>query len=334
MSDDSYMNPGIPVSIRIALFVILGLVFVVSRFKVSYPLWLLAFVLPLLVCPPVKRVFRDFGQYDPSVVPRLADVPFMQPNITRTQIRQQLGASLIGICRSKWIYAGVCACKRFTKMRIIANDSYAAYAVISVDNKNKLVVVTYRASLHLYNWVTNSDYVLIPHPDHKGVRVHRGFYNHMASLHPQLTAAAKKYLLRHPGYTLHITGYSLGGAAASVSIPSWMAWIGSSGVPIRFFLYASPRTGDSAFANLCASYRVPITRLSLHNDPFHHVPAYSLGYVHVGQEFYEPKSPHVMIKCRTDYEEDRDCAFNYGEHMSIIGHLSPHHHLIRLPPFC
>ncbi|KAJ9073664.1 hypothetical protein DSO57_1013694 [Entomophthora muscae] len=309
---------------------------ILSQFKVGPSLFALVdLVAPEWIATPLALV-QAISPLDTSLKPHLLDEPFHQSNITQGAVREHITASYLSYCTTKIIQSGKCSQGQFQQIKSVTNQTTHAYAVVALDSKNKLVVVSYRPSLHPINWITNFNYRFTHLPGYsKVIKVHRGFLEHLTSIHSLITPIVKDHLNQHPKYTLHITGYSLGGAITTLSIPAWMSFLEENqlSTKIQFFSYATPRVGNHAYAAPINSYQVPVIRLSLQNDIVHHLPPYSKGYVHVGQEFHEPIYPRVMVQCSNLYDEDPECGYSTNKEVSAIAHLKPHHRFISLPPY-
>jgi predicted lipase len=96
-----------------------------------------------------------------------------------------------------------------------STNSYGdAAGFLAADNTNQQIVLSFRGSRTLSNWIANFNTVLIASSLCSGCKVHQGFWDDYqtvaATLQSRIDTAQKKY----PGYALVITGHSLGGALA------------------------------------------------------------------------------------------------------------------------
>ncbi|KAI0224720.1 hypothetical protein L0F63_006454, partial [Massospora cicadina] len=140
-----------------------------------------------------------------------------------------------------------------------------------------------------------------------GVKVHRGFHRIHLALVDKVFLAARK-LLENPAYqnfTLHITGYSLGGAIATLVVPDWYRYMKQNNYHHKMvsYSYSSPRIGNEQFAQYVASTKVPAIRYTNENDLVPHLPPRSMGFVHAGLEYHFTEGR--TMQCRQDFDEDR-----------------------------
>lgn len=146
------------------------------------------------------------------------------------------------------------------------------------DDSRKEIVVSFRGSFQLQDFVTGTIYLilfnfmseemmkyknlfadvdLILQPFNspgisasltKSVSVHQGFLTAFNSVASFITSQVAAQLEAHPGYALVSTGHSLGGGLASLGAVSLAA--NFPGVPLRMFTFGQPRTGNAAYAAL------------------------------------------------------------------------------------
>ena len=147
---------------------------------------------------------------------------------------------------------------------------------------NSFVAVV-RGTEGIIEWIIDAEFLLIPHPRHPGVKVEQGFWNiyQTMSLADAATgattyqnAAEGVTALVGPTGTLVITGHSLGSALATYFTDDLAERMGAK---VSACLFASPRTGDTPWANLFAATTAGQYRLFNYIlDLVTHVP--SIGY--------------------------------------------------------
>jgi len=142
-------------------------------------------------------------------------------------------------------------------------------------------VAVIRGTDGIVEWVIDAEFLLIPHPRHPDARVEQGFWNiyQTMSLADHATGAtthqnAAEGVADAVGTgTVVVVGHSLGSALATYFTDDLAERLGSRASAC---LFASPRTGDAAWASRFAS---AVTEYRLFNyllDIVTHVPA--LGY--------------------------------------------------------
>jgi triacylglycerol lipase len=134
----------------------------------------------------------------------------------------------------------------------------------------------------IVEWVIDAEFLLIPHPRHPGVRVEQGFWNiyqtmsladPASSLTTHQNAAEGIAKIVGATGTVIVAGHSLGSALATYLADDLAERLGAK---VSACLFASPRTGDQAWANLVAT---TVRQYRLFNyilDIVTHVPA--IGY--------------------------------------------------------
>lgn len=86
-----------------------------------------------------------------------------------------------------------------------------------VDSTNKKLVVSFRGSSSIENWIANLDFIFTDASAVcSGCQVHQGFWKAWSSVADTLTAEIASAVTAYPGYSLVFTGHSLGGALATI----------------------------------------------------------------------------------------------------------------------
>ena len=142
-------------------------------------------------------------------------------------------------------------------------------------------VAAIRGTDGFVEWVIDGEFLLIPHPRHAGVMVEQGFWNiyQTMSLADPATGLtthqnAAEGVAEMVGMgTVVVTGHSLGSALATYFTDDLAERLGSR---VLACLFASPRTGDSAWANLFAATVKDYRLFNYILDIVTHVP--TLGY--------------------------------------------------------
>ncbi len=142
-------------------------------------------------------------------------------------------------------------------------------------------VAAVRGTEGIVEWVIDAEFLLIPHPRHAGVQVEQGFWNiyQTMSLADPITgltthqnAAEGVEEVVGAGKVI-VTGHSLGSALASYFADDLAERLGSN---VSACLFASPRTGDLAWATLFAAEVKDYRLFNYILDIVTHVP--TLGY--------------------------------------------------------
>ncbi|KAJ9073679.1 hypothetical protein DSO57_1013709 [Entomophthora muscae] len=285
------------------------------------------------------KIFRYLREVPAILLPKNRGIQYVSIN----NFRANLQNSFLAVCYEQDLATEKCFCnKRYPVRYIIRNDTLESLVLIVVEPANKQIIISYRPTYSDKNWLTNLDFELIQFPGAPtGAESHRGFKDYVESLQAQAEVTMAK-LLKMPKYKdfeIHTTGYSLGAAAAVVSIPAWAKFLCQNKFPHKFlaYSYAGPRPGNEAFAQYLASLKVPITRYSNREDLITHLPPRSLGYVHAGVEYHERETGanQTAVKlCSQAYDEDPSCGLNPHALLSNSRHYFPFNAYIPLPPYC
>lgn len=84
----------------------------------------------------------------------------------------------------------------------------------AADQTNKLLVLSFRGSRTISNWIANLDFVKSPSSLCSGCEVHSGFWEAWQTAASTLQSKIDSAMQSYPGYQLVVTGHSLGGALA------------------------------------------------------------------------------------------------------------------------
>ena len=88
--------------------------------------------------------------------------------------------------------------------------------LVAVDSTNQKIVVSFRGSQSVRNWLANIDFAAIPSDICPGCRVHQGFWRSWLEARPRILTAVEEAAAQNPGYSIVSTGHSLGGAIATL----------------------------------------------------------------------------------------------------------------------
>jgi len=131
------------------------------------------------------------------------------------------------------------------------------------------------------------------HPDApKGAKVHAGFQIAYKRVVKLVRDHVSEFLDTHKslmdkGYTVHVTGHSMGGAMAVFAVLDLAASKILKPSQISLYTYGQPRTGNLEFATFVSSLKWRhLTRITSNSDLIPHVPPTFLDYSHHRSEVY------------------------------------------------
>ncbi|KAF9735429.1 hypothetical protein PMIN06_002587 [Paraphaeosphaeria minitans] len=153
---------------------------------------------------------------------------------------------------------------------------------VALDPSNKLIVVSFRGSASIQNWITNLDFGAVPTPLCTGCTVHRGFWQSWLDARSAVTAAVKQLSASHPTHKIVTTGHSLGGAIATLAA----ADLRNAGYQVASYSFGAPRVSSATLAEYITAQPGGNYRITHWNDPVPNIPPVLLGFAHVSPEYY------------------------------------------------
>lgn len=163
------------------------------------------------------------------------------------------------------------------------NDEFGdTTGFFAVDNSNKLLVLAFRGSRSIDNWIANLDFIFQEAENLcAGCEVHRGFYKAWETVSDDITKSLKAAVAQYEGYRIVFTGHSLGAALATLAATA----LRNDGFEIDLYSYGSPLLGNKALAeyitNQGKGYRITHT-----NDIVPGVPPKAFGFTHWSPEYW------------------------------------------------
>ncbi|KXJ93288.1 lipase [Microdochium bolleyi] len=186
---------------------------------------------------------------------------------------------------------GVCPDVEATGARIV--DTFGLHPIsgvitdihgfVATDDKNKLIVVSYKGSTSLRNYLADIVFYQVNCDDIvSGCTIHAGFATANNETWKKMTTALKAAVAANPSYKIIFTGHSLGGATATVAA----AKARNLGYAIDLFTYGSPRVGNEDFAQFVTNQPGRNYRVTHLTDPVPRLPPIFLGFRHVSPEYW------------------------------------------------
>ncbi|OOQ88966.1 Lipase [Penicillium brasilianum] len=162
---------------------------------------------------------------------------------------------------------------------------------LAVDPTNKLLVVSFRGSRTLSNWIANLDFGLTDASSLcTGCKAHSGFFLSWKAVSAALTAQIASAVSAYPSYTLVLTGHSLGGALAALGGTA----LRNAGYTLELFTYGQPRVGNTALATYMTN-QGSLWRVTHTNDIVPKLPLASWGFTHASPEYWITSGDGVTV---------------------------------------
>ncbi|KAJ9055378.1 hypothetical protein DSO57_1004582 [Entomophthora muscae] len=274
---------------------------------------------------------RSIGHLYDNVPPRKTDLRFS--HASAEGILANFNNSIASSCFIRLFNRGLCLDNStYSDAQLFEDPMVDAVTLVVANNKQKKIVVSYRASITTQNFIDDLNAALVDMPGAPdGARVHRGFYLNYLATYSKVRRTLMKFLDDHrfKDYSVLVTGYSLGGGAATIAMSDLTKLIRTRPEPrhIELISYAAPRAGNSAYAAYLASLKVPVTRVTLAYDIVSHTPIRGLGFTHAGQEIHtiqpERLGSYTIKMCSQEYDEDPTCAWAESSESTPVRHLYP-----------
>ncbi|KAF3000565.1 hypothetical protein E8E14_004938 [Neopestalotiopsis sp. 37M] len=163
-----------------------------------------------------------------------------------------------------------------------AGDATDIQGFVSTDATNKVIVVSFRGSHSVRNWITDLVFVQELCDITTGCLLHTGFYAAWLEVSDVVTAAVAAAKTANPSYSIVYTGHSLGAAVATVGA----AYNRKDGYSIDIYTYGSPRVGNRAFVAYVTDQAGAEYRVTHLDDPVPRLPPILLNYRHTSPEYW------------------------------------------------
>ncbi|KUI60780.1 Mono- and diacylglycerol lipase [Cytospora mali] len=163
---------------------------------------------------------------------------------------------------------------------------------VAVDTVREEIVVAFRGSSSLRNWIADLDFVKVSCDYTSGCKVHDGFKDAWDEVSSYCFEYVEKAYASYPDYTLVVTGHSLGAAVGTLAAVE----LRIAGYPCDLYTYGSPRVGNLAFAEFVTAQAGAEYRATHYDDPVPRLPPiWAFGYYHTSPEYWLASGPNTDI---------------------------------------
>ncbi|AEO56237.1 hypothetical protein MYCTH_100838 [Thermothelomyces thermophilus ATCC 42464] len=187
-------------------------------------------------------------------------------------------------------------CSRFASHNATVVASFIGpetdiWGFIGLDPVDERIVVSFRGSSSIQNWITDFDIIQRPCNLTDDCLVHTGFDRAWEEVANEVLNGLTAAAAAHPSYRIAVTGHSLGGAVATVTA----AHVRRAGFQADLYTYGSPRVGNEAFADFVTRQPGAEYRVTHADDPVPRLPPLCLNYRHTSPEYWiDPDDKDVV----------------------------------------
>ena len=162
---------------------------------------------------------------------------------------------------------------------------------VATDTTNKLIVISFRGSRSVRNWLTNVQFPVKPTTICNNCSASTGFWDSWLEAQSTVLAAVTTGKQQYPDYKVVATGHSLGGALAGLAA----GVLRSQGTSVDLYTYGAPKIGLDNISNYLSQTNMGATyRVTHKNDPVPKLPPALLGYRHYSPEYYVTSANQVQ----------------------------------------
>ncbi|KAI9836215.1 MAG: hypothetical protein M1819_001552 [Sarea resinae] len=196
---------------------------------------------------------------------------------------------------------------------------------IAVDPSNEVIVVAFRGSAQIKNWIMDFNLEKAFTDICFNCRAHAGFWQSWKEIRGVVFAGIKDAMDSNPGYQLVITGHSLGGAVATLAA----ADVRKGHTAATLYTYGAPRVGGGHLARLTEQQSGGSYRITHTDDMVPHLPSqvWSMtGYAHISPEYHIDQGDEADEISTGDITVDPLHEFSGDLHDALQHHWEAHRH--------
>jgi len=286
-------------------------------------------VFPAVSCPSIDDVKIDPADPATFNTKVLTDNP--NPRASSDEIRKittmlkfMMAAYYDNNPLLEWTcYPCVRSPKGTTVLKTFKNDERGVYGYIAYNEELHSLVLAFRGTVTREGWIQDfklwKDHLKGEFKDgNDDMKVHHGFFQAYESVKDEIIPEMDEFAKKFPGCSIHIVGFSLGGALADLYAAA--LWSRFPDKAIHLTTYGQPRVGNKEYAKYMANRpNLETMRLVHYRDYVPNSFPLLFGYRHHGTEFYvTTKWGKEMVKCEPD---DHKCSTGTFPKLDLFLHL-------------
>ncbi|KAF2840229.1 alpha/beta-hydrolase [Patellaria atrata CBS 101060] len=181
---------------------------------------------------------------------------------------------------------------------------------VALDHTNKLVVVSFRGTQSVRNYLADAMFPEIPTDICNGCTAAQGFWLSWLESRARVLAAIESTADQYGSYKIAVTGHSLGGAIAAFAA----AQLRNDGYSVALYSYGSPRIGGPTISQYISNQPGGNYRVTHTNDLIPRLPPTIAGFRHITPEYYISSGNNVPVTPAdiTRFNDDHNSAGNAG----------------------
>jgi len=191
-------------------------------------------------------------------------------------------------------------------------------AYFAIDDTRQEIVLSFRGAWNLPNVLLAIDFTMTELVPNSDIQVETGFFKIVMSLYHNVAEELKKLTDEYPGYKVIITGHSIGGAQAALTLFLFNFEGIFPYISFELYTYGAPRIGNREFADYFNSLDIPVARGVNNADLVPHIGTTDVGYVHHQNEVWIVGE--FVRNCSTTTYEDEHCSYSQAK-LSASDHL-------------
>ncbi|KAF4182359.1 hypothetical protein CNMCM8927_000008 [Aspergillus lentulus] len=193
---------------------------------------------------------------------------------------------------------------------------------VAVDNTNKAIVIAFRGSYSVRNWITDATFPLTDPGLCEGCQAELGFWTAWKLVRDDILTIIKDLRSQHAEYKVVVVGHSLGAAIASLAA----ADLRTENYDAILYAYAAPRVANKPLAKFITDQGNNY-RFTHRDDPVPKLPLLTMGYVHVSPEYYITAADNATVTEKDVSVLDGDVNFKGNTGTGLPDVLAFHSHV-------